>query len=136
MVDAEVFLDIGYLFALEDADDQDHEAARDHWQRLPAFPILTTTSYVFDEVVTFFNGRGHHQKAVEIGEILLNSPSVRLIHVDEDLFRKGFDHFKERQDKRYSLTDCVSFAVMAERGLTTAFTFDRHFVQAGFVKEP
>lgn len=59
MVDAEVFLDTGYLIALEDADDQDHEAARDHWQRLPAFPILTTTSYVFDEVVTFFNGRGH-----------------------------------------------------------------------------
>ena len=44
MVDAEVFLDTGYLIALEDADDQDHEAARDHWQRLPAFPILTTTS--------------------------------------------------------------------------------------------
>ena len=94
MVDAEVFLDTGFLISLEDADDQDHEAARDHWRRLPASHVLTTTSYVFDEVVTFFNARGHHHKAVEIGKILLTSPSVRPIHVDEDLFPKGFDHFR------------------------------------------
>jgi uncharacterized protein len=132
----EVFLDTGYLIALEDADDQDHEAAREHWRELPTPPALTTTTYVFDEVVTFFNSRGHHRKAIEIGEVLLTSPSVRLMQVDEDLFRRGFDYLDRHQDKRYSLTDCISFVVMAERELATAFTFDQHFVQAGFVKEP
>jgi predicted nucleic acid-binding protein len=33
-------------------------------------------------------------------------------------------------------TDCISFVLMKKYGIQTAFTFDRHFVQAGFNKEP
>ncbi len=132
----EVFLDTGYLIALEDADDQDHDSAREHRERLSVPLALTTTTYVFDETMTFFNKRGHHHRAVQVGERLIQSPSVELIHVDESLFHKGFDCFKVHRDKRYSLTDCVSFVVMAERDLSTAFAFDRHFTQAGFLKEP
>jgi predicted nucleic acid-binding protein len=35
-------------------------------------------------------------------------------------------------DKEWSLTDCLSFVVMQQRGLTEALTPDEHFVQAGF----
>jgi len=42
----------------------------------------------------------------------------------------------QRPDKRYSLTDCVSFVVMRERGIAEAFAFDRHFEQEGFAREP
>jgi predicted nucleic acid-binding protein len=37
-----------------------------------------------------------------------------------------------RPDKEWGLTDCISFVVMEERGLTLALTTDRHFEQAGF----
>ena len=37
-----------------------------------------------------------------------------------------------RPDKGWSLTVCISFAVMAELGLTEALTGDHHFEQAGF----
>ncbi len=37
-----------------------------------------------------------------------------------------------RLDKDWSLTDCISFAVMQERSLTEALTSDHHFEQAGF----
>jgi hypothetical protein len=40
--------------------------------------------------------------------------------------------FESRPDKDWSLTDCLSFMVMAERQLPKALTSDRHFVQAGF----
>jgi predicted nucleic acid-binding protein len=40
------------------------------------------------------------------------------------------------QDKRYSLTDCISFVVMQQRGIQTALAFDQHFTQAGFQREP
>ena len=32
----------------------------------------------------------------------------------------------------YVLTDCISFVVMAEHGITDALTGDHHFEQAGF----
>jgi len=132
-----VFLDPSYLLAIELANDQNHQSAAQHWQRVvAALPPLVTTSYVFDEVVTFFNNRGHHAKAVEVGNGLLLSPSVRLIHVDEALFYEGWAYFQGHHDKDYSLTDCISFIVMQKFSVRTAFAFDRHFSQAGFTAEP
>lgn len=129
-------MDTGYLIALEDADDSNHPAATKHREGVRRMPSLTTTSYVVDEVVTFFNVRGQHGKAIELGEALLSSPSVRMVHVGEDLLARGLDLLRRRPDKRYSLTDCVSFVVMREHGIATAFAFDGHFEQEGFVTEP
>ena len=132
-----LFIDAGYLIALEASDDQHHDSAVRHWRGLlESLPSLVTTSYVFDEVVTFFNSRNHHAKAVEVGESLLGSPSVEFVHVDEPLFTEGWQYFSKHRDKTYSLTDCVSFVLMNRRGIREALTFDRHFVQAGFYRLP
>lgn len=101
-----------------------------------SLPLLVTTSYVLDEIVTFFNRIGHHPKTVTVGNMLLHSPSVWLIHVDEALFYEGWAYFQQHEDKDYSLTDCISFVVMRNLGIATAYTFDHHFVQAGFLVEP
>ncbi len=139
MDEREVFLDTGYLIALENADDANHPVAREYWTGLRTRPAFTTTSYVLDEVVTFFNVRGGepgHRKAVELGERLLGSPSILLVHVDETLLRRGLRLLRERTDRRYSLTECVSFVLMRERNLAVAYAFDCHFEQEGFSKKP
>jgi len=131
------FLDTSFLIALEASDDQYHENALAFWQNFAANPLpLVTTSYVLDEVATFFNSRNRHAKAVEIGHYLLDSPSVHFMHVDETLFQEGWRWFRDHDDKHYSLTDCISFAVMKHLKLTTALTFDKHFTQAGFERKP
>ena len=54
-------------------------------------------------------------------------------------YRQAFALYREREDKEWGLTDCLSFVVMNERGLTDALTADDHFRQAGFralLREP
>jgi len=131
------FLDTSYVLALELSSEQYHSAALNHWQNLTKSDFkLVTTSYVFDEIVTFFNNRGRHDRAVELGNRLFGSIYIELIQVDETLFLEGWQYFQQHSDKSYSLTDCISFVVMSKKGISTALTLDRHFAQAGFQKLP
>ena len=126
-------LDAGFAIAAASPRDQRHSPAVEHWTGLLRSGVLiTTTSFVVDEVATFLNGKREHAAAVSMGRILMDSSQVDLVHVDERLFAAGWDYFASHQDKRYSLTDCISFVVMEQRGLRLALTFDHHFAQAGF----
>ena len=50
-------LDTSYILALELTSDQYHRPAQQHWQQLRAnLPPMLTSTYVFDEIVTFFSG--------------------------------------------------------------------------------
>jgi len=132
-----VFVDTSYLIALELAADDNHHVAVQHWHRTRSvIQTLVTTSYVLDETVTHFNSRNYHAKAVKIGDNLLQSPAVQLVQIDESLFQEGWFYFKQHTDKRYSLTDCLSFVVMRQLSIQTALTFDHHFVQAGYTVAP
>ena len=132
-----VFIDTGYLIALDSKADQHHAAASKHWRYFSrARPRLVTTNLVMTEVVTFFANRGMHARAVEVGNRLLASRVVRMIHVDEQLFAAGFEYLSNRPDKRFSMTDCVSFVVMEQLGIRDALAFDAHFEQAGFIRLP
>ena len=63
---------------------------------------------------------------------LRSHPNVRIVPASRDLLDRGFQLFSRRLDKAWSLTDCTSFVVMQEEGLTDAPTTDHHFEQAGF----
>jgi uncharacterized protein len=64
---------------------------------------------------------------------LENDPSVTVVTVSIELLAEGRALYANRPDKEWSLTDCISFVVMHERGLQEALTADHHFAQAGFV---
>ena len=132
-----IFLDSGYLVALALTHDQHHVDTVNHWQRVLQGNLqIVTTSLVLVEAVTFINSRGYHHKAVLVGSTLLENPHIQMNHVDESLLMEGWEYFKRHSDKRYSLTDCVSFVIMERHRIRTAYTFDRNFTQAGFIIEP
>lgn len=63
----------------------------------------------------------------------LQAPGEHIIlPPDEEQWNKGVDLFDARQDKQWSLTDCISFVAMQDHGVRDALTGDHHFVQAGF----
>ena len=63
---------------------------------------------------------------------LEKDPAITIAAIDPELLRRGLRRYDERPDKTWSLTDCVSFVVMEDHGLTDALTGDHHFEQAGF----
>jgi uncharacterized protein len=64
---------------------------------------------------------------------IIRGGSTTVLPFDAGLMDRGLALFAERPDKDWSLTDCISFVVMQEQGITDALTGDHHFEQAGFV---
>jgi predicted nucleic acid-binding protein len=56
----------------------------------------------------------------------------RSFHLRAISFGAARTFFPRGQIKNGSLTDCISFVVMNERGIGDALTNDHHFEQAGF----
>ncbi len=49
-----IFIDTGFIIALESVTDQNHEKALQQWNELlKDLPAMVTTTYVIDEIVTF-----------------------------------------------------------------------------------
>lgn len=58
------------------------------------------------------------------------------LKVTHGIQEKALTLFKKLDDKDLSFTDCTSFTLMKKEGIAKALTFDVHFEQMGFVKEP
>ena len=134
-----IFIDTSALIAYYNADDKHHGEALDVMVGIEGGEIPLTrfyiTDYIFDETMTFMECvLGSHQLAMDVGEALLSSPFTTMLRIDEEAFQDAWRRFAET--KRMSFTDCSSFAVMEKHGITHAFTFDRHFREAGFKTLP
>jgi predicted nucleic acid-binding protein len=98
-------------------------------------PVITTEE-VLTEVLAFFSERGQflRQSALAFVEGILSNPGTVVRQQSHQTFLDGLAFFKNRPDKGYSLTDCVSMLVMRQEGITEILTHDDHFTQEGFTK--
>jgi len=51
----------------------------------------------------------------------------------EAIVAEAWQFYATRRDKGWGITDCISFVIMGAKGISSAFTGDAHFRQAGFV---
>ncbi len=93
---------------------------------------LVTTEWVLMELADALSAPEARATAVAFLHAVRADPMFDVVGYIAAVYQTGFDLFATRPDKAWSLTDCISFGVMAERGLTDALTADRHFEQAGF----
>ena len=126
----EVFADTFYFLALLSQSDAAHQRAI----RATAArrSTLATTGWVLTELATSLAKRDARAGFLATLDALASNPKAIVLGHDERLYDAGIELFRSRQDKDWSLTDCISFVVMGERGITTALTGDHHFEQAGF----
>lgn len=132
-----LFVDTGAWFALADKSDQYHiKAVKIYPELLSSYNNLKTTNLVIAETYTLIRRALGHQAAITFLENIAASPRVIKVYSDNILEEKAEKILRKYQDQNFSYTDAVSFAVMKQYVIQKAFSFDQHFVTAGFTKIP
>ena len=130
----EVFLDSAYVIALAQATDAHHSPAVEMSRQLAERRVqIVTRDAVLLEIGNALAKVKSREGAIRFITHLQNSPAVEIVPLTQDLLAAGWELFRQRPDKDWSWTDCISFVVMRERGLKQALTSDGHFEQAGFI---
>ena len=129
----EVLIDSSGLYALADHRDPARPAAKQCVAGLlKAGAALILTDYIIDEACTLAKARAKGYGALRLLEIVDRTHAFQLVWIGEQRFEAAKQFFRKNVDYGYSFTDCTSFVVMRELGITDALTTDRHFVAAGF----
>ena len=132
-----VFVDTGPWIALSDPRDQWHSLAVRTMERVRQERYsLVTSNLVLIETYSGLVGRIQRKAIVRLRSTVLGSASIQVVRIDEATEDFAWRLFMRYDDKTVSFVDCTSFAVMEQLAITTAFTFDRHFRQVGFLTLP
>jgi len=125
-----VFVDSFYFFAILNPTDAAHTHAIGFSRQHTA--SLLTTTWILTEVA---DGLARSAHRVVFKRLVSSFQAVlanEIVETTDDLFDRGVELYHSRADKQWSLTDCISFVVMRERGIGDALTGDHHYEQAGF----
>lgn len=93
---------------------------------------LLTTEWVLMELADALSAPETRSAVVSFLKAARADPLFEIVGYGPAEYQAGFELYSTRADKAWSLTDCISFAVMTERGVADALTKDHHFEQAGF----
>ena len=127
--------DSSALLALYLADDRNHRVAIDFLRATPRARFVLS-EMILGEVATRLAARAGALRGVEVARALLASQRYEVLFVDRELLIEATALMERFSDKRLSLTDCASMALMRRIGLQAAFTFDRDFRDCGFGMVP
>ena len=129
------FVDTSALLSTLYKKDAKHKQAKAISQELEKdkkkIPVIT--DYILSETLTLLKQRIGYKEAVRFGNLVFSGKTkLKLVYLSNKVIREAWKLFVRYSDKGFSFTDCTSFAVMQHHKITQAFTFDKHFQQAGF----
>lgn len=128
-----VLVDSAGLYALADHRDPAHgEAEACIAGLVRKRTSLVLTDYIIDEAATLAKVRTGARASLRLLEIVDRSAAFNVTWIGPERFEAAKVFFRKHADHGYSFTDCTSFVIMHELGITDALTTDRHFVEAGF----
>jgi uncharacterized protein len=125
-----VFVDSFYFFAILNPTDAAHPDAVELSRRQAA--DLVTTTWILAEVADGLAPTAHRSTVKRLVSSFRAFPANEIVATTDELFERGLELYAARTDKQWSLTDCISFVVMKDRGIRDALTGDHHYEQAGF----
>jgi predicted nucleic acid-binding protein len=125
-----IFADSYYLLALFNGRDAAHGRALAASKSLKG--TLVTTDWVLVEMADALSDPANRLRCSSFIDDLRHSSRVQIEPASRALFNAGLELYRQRPDKEWSLTDCISFVVMKNQNIDEALTGDHHFEQAGF----
>jgi len=125
-----VFADTSYFLALVSPRNALHARAVALSEVL-AEPVVTS-AWVIQELADALAPPPARAGFLHLLDTLVADPQTRIVEPDQALWRRGLVLYRGRPDRRWSLTDCLSFEIMRDGGITRALTSDHCFEQAGF----
>lgn len=126
----DVFADTSFWIAVVVKQDQYHHRAQQWSVRIAG--RITTTVPVLLETANALARPAWRPYGIALIDHVQQRQDVEVLSLSPELWRRGWDLYRNRPDKGWSLTDCISFLVMQDAGLVDALTTDDHFLQAGF----
>lgn len=112
--------------------DQHHSEAVKRLPQVQGASEVVITEAVLVEIGNLLHPTQHRLQAAEFIETCYVTKNITVVPIDSDLLRRALAFYRQHSDKPWGLTDCISFVVMRDRGLTIAVTADSDFQQAGF----
>lgn len=92
---------------------------------------ILTTEAVLLEWLNSMSGVSTRRIAAESCLRARADARIEVVPFDAALMLVAIELYRDRPDKNWSLTDCLSFVVIGRRGITEALTTDHDFEQAG-----
>ena len=127
------FVDSGAWIALALTRDPLHGPAREQWDLLRgAAAKLHTSVPVVIETFTFLQRNANRDVALAWRDSIYEPGIVKILPCDLRDLEQSWDYFRRRTLHKLSAVDATSFAIMKRARIRLAFTFDHHFVVAGF----
>jgi uncharacterized protein len=126
-----IFVDTSAIFSALSRTDENHQSARHQWVKLlTGDEPLVTSNYVLVETTALLARRLGFQ-AVRVFEIEF-AGALDVVWVDEPVHRRAVAALLTAGHRDLSLVDCVSFELMRQLALSTAFAYDAHFLRQGW----
>jgi uncharacterized protein len=130
-----VFVDTSAFYAILDADDENHASSAETWRHIMnSDEAVVTTNYVLVETFALVQNRLGMEAVRKFQEDIV--PVLQIEFVTPEIHRVGIASLLAASRRNLSLVDCISFEVMRDSGIRSAFAFDNHFHQYGFSKIP
>lgn len=131
-----ILIDTSALLALADPKDNNRQQAitclntiKDH--RLPVFVSIPT---IYES---------HRRFLFDLGQVVaagflqnIYDGSVNIVYTIKDDEQEGIRLIERYAGLKITMTDAVNMAVMIRLGIAVSFSFDRHYLQAGFIRIP
>jgi predicted nucleic acid-binding protein len=130
---AAVFVDSSAWYAILDPTDAHHTRAAQLADALSRSRTqLYITNLIRAECHALILNRLGHYAADRFLQILTTLPMITIFSTESEE-QQALALIEKYQDKNFSFTDAVSFVVMDNLQIRTAFSFDKNFQQYGLV---